>query len=82
MRRVGLGKVEHYKAISEDDMSTLYKSSVFETDTPVGLLRKVFFEVMFYLCRRGEENLRELTARDFTVVKGKDGLETVLKISS
>jgi hypothetical protein len=29
-------------------------------DIPNGLLNKVWFEVMYFLCRRGQENLREM----------------------
>ena len=62
-------------------MRTLRTSGVFDMEQPVGLLRKVFLEVMYYLYRRGEQNLRELKASDFTIVKGKDGIECVIKIS-
>ena len=81
MKRRGLGKVEHYRSISEDDMTKLYESGVFDVEQPLGLLRKVFFELLLHLCRRGQENLRELTADDFKLIKNKDGTESVIKIS-
>ena len=79
MKKQGLGKVEHHQPISEEDMHRLYSSEVFDVEQPIGLQRKVFFELLLHLCRRGQENLRELTPKDFRIVKNKDGTESVIK---
>ncbi|CAB4012871.1 PREDICTED: uncharacterized protein LOC105327636 [Paramuricea clavata] len=57
-------------------MTKLYSGDtvVFYMDTPNGLLNKVCFEVMYFLCRRGQENLRAMTIETFelsTVSTGK-----------
>ena len=38
---------------------------VFDIHTPNGLLNKVWFEILYYLCRRGQENLRTMTKETF-----------------
>ena len=81
MKKQGLGKVEHHQSISEVDMRLLYSSGVFDIEQPLGLLRKVFFEILLHLCRRGQENIRDLTPKDFTLIKNKDGTESVIKTS-
>ena len=43
----------------------MYESSAFDTSTPTGLQNKVWFEVMFYFCRHGQGNLRELQTDSF-----------------
>jgi hypothetical protein len=47
---------------------------MYSSDTPVfnvhsaaGLQTKVWFEIMFYLCRRGQENLPEMNKSTFAV---------------
>ena len=71
--------VENHQPISEEDMHRLYSSEVFDDEQPLGLQRKVFFELLLHLCSRGQENLRELTPKDFRIVKNKDGTESVIK---
>ena len=49
-------------------MRTLYTNThTFDTSTPVGLQNKVFFELMLHICRRGRENLRDMTKSTFIV---------------
>ena len=43
-------------------------------------MNKVFFEIMLHLCRRGQENLREITTDDFEIIHIKD-VECVVKKS-
>ena len=68
LRRQGLGSVKHHIPITRADMTKLYSGDtvVFYTDTPNGLLNKVWFEVMYFLCRRGQENLRAISPRVVT----------------
>ncbi|KAJ8301588.1 hypothetical protein KUTeg_020575 [Tegillarca granosa] len=73
LKRKGFGSTDHTRAITAEDMTRLYDVGhvVFTTTTPVGLQQKVWFEIMFYLCRRGRENLRDMTTRE-TFAVGTD----------
>ena len=75
---MGLAKVEHKQEINQSDISLLHSSGVFSTSSPKSFQRKVFFEVMFYLCRRGRENLRTLEKDSFKVEKYPDGKQYIL----
>ena len=80
LEKEGLGKSTHKPPIIEEDMQKLYQSNVFDINTPKGLQRKVFFEVMLYFCRRGQENLRELKKECFVIKKDRNGREYAEKI--
>lgn len=80
LKKNGLAKVEHYPPINADDMKKIYESGVFNLKSPKGLQLKVFFELVFYLCRRGEENLRNLTKAHFMVKKAPDGSKYIEKV--
>lgn len=77
LKKMGLAKVQHKQEINQSDMSLLYSSGVLSTSSPKSLQRKVFFEVMLYLCRRGRENLRTLEKTSFKVEKYPDGKKYV-----
>ena len=53
--------------ISKADMEMIYSSGVFSESKPSSLQKKVFFEVMLNLCRRGRENLRNPEKDSFAV---------------
>ncbi len=75
LRRQGVGSVKHHIPITRADMPKLYSGDtvVFYTDTPNGLLNKVWFEVMYFLCRRGQENLRAMTKETFELSTDSTG---------
>lgn len=75
LRRQGLGCIKHHVPITRADMTKLYSGDtvVFYTDTPNGLLNKVWFEVMYFLCRRGQENLRAMTKETFELSTDSTG---------
>ena len=77
LKKIGLAKIDHKPAISKNDLEALYSSGVFDINKPATLLNKVFFEIMYYLCRRGRENLRKLTKESFKVNVGDDGKKFV-----
>ena len=77
LKTVGLAKVEHKPPISKHDLEVLYSSGVFSLQTPHTLQKKVFFEIMLYLCRCGRENLRFLTTDCFKVNVGDHGKKYV-----
>ena len=59
--------------VSPEDMKKLYGGNVFNLNQPKSLQRKIFFDVMLYVCRRGRENLRQLKKTDFALKVNKDG---------
>ena len=67
LRRQGLGAVKHHIPITKADMTKLYsgETHIFDVETPCGLLNKIWFEVIYYLCRRGQKNLRAMTKSTF-----------------
>ena len=75
LRRQGLGTVQHHPAITKADMAKLYSGNtfVFDIHTPNGLLNKVWFEILYYLCRRGQENLRTMTKETFQLAIDSTG---------
>ena len=80
LKKMGLAKVTHYPPIDEEDLRKLYSCDVFNTDTPKNLQWKVFFELVLFLCRRGQENLRQLTKSCFVVKMGKKGEKYIEKV--
>ena len=79
LKKEGKGKVNHKPPITNDDLLKLYSSPALSTDHPKSLLRKVFFDIMYFLCRRGQENLRTLTKTSFVVKHDEHGVEFVTK---
>ena len=67
LKKQGKAKIEHKPPIASEDLRKLYQSEAFDTATPRGLQNKVFFEVMLFFCRRGQENLRELQTDSFAI---------------
>ena len=59
----GKGDINHYPEIEPEDVKKLYSS--FDLNSPTGLLEKVWFDIMFFLCRRGCENLRDMNKSTF-----------------
>ncbi|XP_062577122.1 uncharacterized protein LOC134238991 [Saccostrea cucullata] len=79
MKKKGFGSVDHKPPISTEDLKKLYDSEsiVFNVNTPCGLQNKVWFDLMFYLCRRGRENLRKMTKKTFGIDTDATGREFV-----
>uniref|UniRef100_A0A3B4V3V5 ZMYM2-like/QRICH1 C-terminal domain-containing protein n=1 Tax=Seriola dumerili TaxID=41447 RepID=A0A3B4V3V5_SERDU len=73
----GAGPVVQKQAITRSDLRKLYESSVLNTDTPFGLLNKVWFETCMYFCTRGRENQRELEEDSFGLAVDEDGRKFV-----
>lgn len=69
LRKNGLAKTNHKQPLNSQGVDKLYSSGVFSLTNPLALQRKVFFEVMLFLCRRGRENLRKLTKSSFAIKK-------------
>ena len=80
LRRQGLGAIKHHAPTTKADMQKLYggKTCVFDVESLYGLLQKVLFEVMCYLCCHDEENLRGMTQPTFGVDTDSRGRRFVL----
>ena len=70
MRQEAKGKVHHKPSIQKGGIIKLYNHPrVFNPNIPSGLLNKVFFEIILYFCRRGQEILPEMKPDDFLSVQ-------------
>ena len=71
--------MEHSPSL--DDLQKLYGSVAMDISTPCGLQNKVWFDVMFFLCRRGRENLRTMNKSTFAIRKDAKGREYVYQVT-
>ena len=55
LKKKALGSTDHIPPISPRDLTKIYNTA-FEVDTSVGLQMNVWFDITFFLCRRGREN--------------------------
>jgi len=80
LKMMGIGAVEHYPAITETDRRKLYTSLHLSPKTPLGLQNKVQFDIRFYFCMRGNENIPQMHKSTFMVKKdSKSGLKYIVK---
>ena len=63
LKEEGKANVKHHIPVSEADMNTIQDS--LDQDSPCGLQRKVFIDIMTHFANRGEENLHDMKADDF-----------------
>ena len=70
LKKSGQGSVDHKPPMAEHDLQALYRADnvALNINTPSGLQSKVWFDIMFYFCRRGQENLCDMTKSTFWVV--------------
>ena len=80
LKREGLGKVDHTPSLEPDELKHIYNSTAMNVNTPVGLLNKVWFDIMFHLCRRGRENLRQMNKSTFLIGTNAKGIEYSTRI--
>lgn len=69
--------MQHKEVIREQDLETLYNDDVFSCDSRKSLQQKVFFEIIFYFCNRGRENLRGMKKSDYVIRKDHDSRRNV-----
>ena len=79
LKKQGKGSVKQKPIIEPDDIKMLYESDVLVVTNPRTLQNKVFFELLFYLCRRGQQNLPMLTPEHFQVVT-EDGRRYLVQV--
>ena len=65
LKKLGKAKVNHHPEITQTGLQKLYNS--FDITQPRDLLYKCLFDIVFFLVRRGRENLREHTKSTFAV---------------
>lgn len=78
-KKKGFTSTDHKPPIAQDDLVKIYSvdSNVMSLRTPCGLQKKVWFDLMFYLCRRGQKNLRSMIKSTFGIKADSSGREFV-----
>ena len=80
LKQEGKGETDHYPNIDASDLQKLYSSQELNVNSPRGLFNKVQFDIRYYFCRRGQENVRSMTRDTFVVRTDADtGLKYVVK---
>ncbi len=84
LAKEGFGKTNHMTSISDEDLTLLYSGNhhAFDVNTPVGLQQKVWYNIVFYMCRRGRENQHDMTKDWYKVGKDASGREYVFQAVS
>ena len=77
LKKCGQGSTDHKSVITPSDMEMLNSLDCvgMSVSTPAGFQRRVWFNIMYYFCRRGRENLRSMTKETFSVKKDAEGSE-------
>ena len=74
-RRAGKEKIQHKPVIVPSDLAKIRASPFLSMTTPAGLLRKTWFYVSFYWCRREREGQRDLRRDSFKFTRDASGRE-------
>ena len=79
-KELGLGSIDNKPPITDSDFEKLanyFKTLMAGPPNPRGLLQICVFYIIYYLCRRGRENLRAMTIDTFDIAKDNDGKEYI-----
>ena len=71
IKAAGKGDTVHYAEVEPEDLIRLNEG--FDPYNPTGLQHLVWFNIMYYLIRRGRENMRAMTKTSFRVSKDASG---------
>lgn len=74
-RRMGKENVQHKPVIVPSDLAKIQASPFLSVTNPSGLLRRTWFYVSLYWCRRGREGQRDLCRDSFEFKKDANGRE-------
>ena len=66
----------HYPTIEDEDVAALYAN--WDNEDPMQLSEKVQFEIRLYFCRRGRQNMHEMTADTFAVKTNASGRKCIM----
>ena len=75
LETLGNGEVDHYPQINLSDLRKIY--NFMSCDSPKSLADKVQFDIRFYFCRRGCENMHAMTKDTFEICVDCEGNEFV-----
>ena len=75
VKAAGKGDTVHYPEIEPEDLRKLYSS--FDINDPAGLQELCWFNIMFYLIRRGCENVRQMTKSTFQITTDATGKQFI-----
>ena len=79
LKESGKGKIDHFEEIEPEDILKLYFR--FDIESPKVLLHKVWFDLCLQLCRRGRENMRNMTKSTFAVGADATGRKFIYQVS-
>ena len=82
-KKEGKGACRSTPVIKDEDMTTLAKFFNHDQVTnpsPRLLQRNVIFNIIYYFCRRGQENLHDMTVNWFEVVTQPNGEKFVIQV--
>ena len=65
LKQSGKGQTEHHKEIEPEDLRIRKVYETIDIETPSGLQKKVWFDILYYFSRRGAENQRAMTKDTF-----------------
>lgn len=84
LKKQGKGDVQHKLEITNNDLKKLNSPDnlAFCINTPSGLQKKVWFDIMYYLCRKGQENSRSMTKQTFAVSVDSNGLKYLHQVNN
>ena len=74
-RREGKENVKHKPVIQKEDIEKLKRSPFLSFNDPAGLLRRVWFIITLFWCRRGCESQRQLKTDSFRFMRDAEGQE-------
>ena len=72
-RRAGKENIQHKPVIAATDLVKIRTSPFLSMRTPAGLLRRTWFYVSLYWCRRGREGQRDLRRDSFKFTHDANG---------
>ena len=82
-KKIGKGARKHTEKITDDDMARLafyFNVDHIKRPNPYVLQRAVIFNIIYYLCRRGQENLHSMTKDFFKIEVLPSGERYVVQV--
>lgn len=67
IKQVGKAAIDHHPPLTDADRQKIYTSRLLSPTYPQGLFNKVPYDIRYYFCRRGAENMHTMTKKTFVV---------------